>query len=323
MMLPLVTVIIPTYNYAIYINTAIDSILNQDYPKDRIEIIVIDDGSTDNTKVSLFDYIKQGYVKYYYQNNKGKASATYNGIQISTGKYLFNLDADDVFLPNKISTVVDIFENDVSIVHVGSPAMRIYGNETKLHEYEVFPGLITNRPIEGKWLLQYFLENNILFGGGSTYVGRGDVLRELKIPANVDMYIDEFLIYAILPYGKSYFIRESLSAWRHHDFNYSASQNTIEKRKTKSQRILASASGILEYLSVNNFDNEIIKIYKLKYEVLKTSTKESFNEKTIYDILEFIKFLVYSEISIVVLKKYYTFNRLVPMCIYNIVKRYL
>ena len=52
-MSPLISVIIPTYNYANYITEAINSVLQQDYPKDKMEIIVVDDGSTDNTKEVL------------------------------------------------------------------------------------------------------------------------------------------------------------------------------------------------------------------------------------------------------------------------------
>lgn len=317
---PKITVIIPTFNYAIFINYAIESILSQNYPKELVEIIIIDDGSTDNTKEVLLNYIDEGSVKYYYQVNKGKASATYNAIQKSTGKYIFNLDADDIYLPNKIKKIVDIFEKDTSIVHVGNPASRIYGNDTNLKVYEIFPELISNKPLDGNLLLHYFLENNMLFGGGSTYAGKGDVLRKIIIPSTVDMYIDEFLIYAILPYGKSYLTSESLSVWRDHGFNYSASQNTIEKRKNKSQRILASAFGMLNYLYANNFDSKILKIYELKCEVLKTSTKETFNEKSIHDIVIFINFLFSSRLSYKILKKYHVFNRLIPNGIYNVLK---
>src|ERR1700754_4647904 len=101
--LPLVTVIIPTYNYAVYIGDAVQSILQQNYPTELIEIIVVDDGSTDDTQQVLRPFIEGTNISYYYQQNKGKANATYNGIQKSKGKYIFNLDADDYFLSNKIS----------------------------------------------------------------------------------------------------------------------------------------------------------------------------------------------------------------------------
>ena len=101
-MTPLISVIIPTYNYANYIVEAITSVLNQNYPTDKIEIIVVDDGSTDNTEETLKPFVDEGRIVFYSQQNQGKASATYFGIQNCTGEYIFNLDADDYFLPNKI-----------------------------------------------------------------------------------------------------------------------------------------------------------------------------------------------------------------------------
>ncbi|MFM6266850.1 MAG: glycosyltransferase family 2 protein, partial [Dolichospermum sp.] len=70
----LVTVIIPTYNYAHYIQQAIDSILNSAFPQNHIEIIVIDDGSQDNTSEIVAKYASQ--IKYILQDNSGKAWAT-------------------------------------------------------------------------------------------------------------------------------------------------------------------------------------------------------------------------------------------------------
>jgi glycosyltransferase involved in cell wall biosynthesis len=69
-----VTVLIPTYNYAHYIQNAIDSILDSNFPQEEIEIITIDDGSTDNTRDVIGKYTDR--VRYIYQENKGKASAT-------------------------------------------------------------------------------------------------------------------------------------------------------------------------------------------------------------------------------------------------------
>jgi len=59
-MTPLISVIIPTYNYANYIVEAITSVLNQNYPTDKIEIIVVDDGSTDNTEETLKPFVDEG-----------------------------------------------------------------------------------------------------------------------------------------------------------------------------------------------------------------------------------------------------------------------
>lgn len=95
---PLVSVIIPAYNSELYIAEAIDSVLQQDYP--ALEIIVVDDGSVDNTQ-----NIVRGYgdkVRLLTQPNKGSAAARNLGILNGCGKYIAFLDADDVWWPHKI-----------------------------------------------------------------------------------------------------------------------------------------------------------------------------------------------------------------------------
>src|SRR5678815_4359285 len=121
-MSPLVSVIIPTYNYAHFIGQAISSVLNQTYPKDRLQIVVLDDGSTDSTTEVVKSYVDNDKIQYYKQQNQGKANATKDAGGYCTGKYVFNLDADDFFVPNKIKSFVEMFESDPEIVHIGSIA---------------------------------------------------------------------------------------------------------------------------------------------------------------------------------------------------------
>lgn len=96
---PLVSVIIPCFNHGRYLTQAIDSILLQEYP--NIEIIVVDDGSTDNTQEILKKF---NNVKNVFQENKGLSTARNTGIANSNGELLIFLDADDWLLHYAIST---------------------------------------------------------------------------------------------------------------------------------------------------------------------------------------------------------------------------
>lgn len=96
---PKISVIIPTYNHGKFICGAIDSVLFQGYPNK--EVIVVDDGSTDNTAILVEKYIKLG-VKYIYKNNGGLASSRNKGILNTTGSLISFLDADDVWLEDKL-----------------------------------------------------------------------------------------------------------------------------------------------------------------------------------------------------------------------------
>lgn len=95
---PLVSVVIPAYNSANYISEALDSAIAQDYP--ALEIIVVDDGSTDNTREIVSAYGDR--VRLIAQANQGSAAARNKGIQHAQGKYIAFLDADDVWWHNKI-----------------------------------------------------------------------------------------------------------------------------------------------------------------------------------------------------------------------------
>ena len=95
---PLVSVIIPTYNRANLICRAIESVINQTYK--NLEIIVVDDGSTDNTKARIQPYIEN--IRYYYQENRGASAAQNKGIELATGDWISILASDDIWLPEKI-----------------------------------------------------------------------------------------------------------------------------------------------------------------------------------------------------------------------------
>ncbi len=104
---PLVSVIIPTYNCARYIAKAVDSVLAQTYPS--VEIIVIDDGSTDDTLEVLSRYY--GRITTISQSNQGQAAARNAGLAAAKGKYLALLDADDTWLPQRLACLVPLLEN--------------------------------------------------------------------------------------------------------------------------------------------------------------------------------------------------------------------
>lgn len=96
--MPKVSVIIPTYNRGEFIGKAIDSVLKQTYT--NYEIIVVDDGSTDDTRKVVKSYGKK--VRYIYQENKGPSAARNRGINAAKGEYVAFLDSDDQFLPHKL-----------------------------------------------------------------------------------------------------------------------------------------------------------------------------------------------------------------------------
>jgi glycosyltransferase involved in cell wall biosynthesis len=103
----LVTIIIPTYNRATKISDAIQSALNQTYQ--HTQIIVIDDGSTDNTVEVLKKYPK---IEYYYKENGGQASARNLGLKNAKGSIIASLDSDDIWYPDFLTKCVEKLESE-------------------------------------------------------------------------------------------------------------------------------------------------------------------------------------------------------------------
>ena len=120
----LVSVIIPTYNNFSFIRRAINSVFNQTW-KD-FEIIVVDDGSTDRTRNIIQEF--ENNIVYLKQENKGPASARNRGLKIAKGKYVVFLDADDEFLPDKLSYQGNFLEENPSIDLVYSSGYRFREN---------------------------------------------------------------------------------------------------------------------------------------------------------------------------------------------------
>jgi len=112
---PLVSVVIPTYNRAASVVEAIDSTLAQTYP--AMEIIVVDDGSTDDTR----EVVPRRYpqVRYFHQENGGVATARNFGIREARGEFVAFLDSDDLWLPGKTEKQVACFKQypDVGLVY--------------------------------------------------------------------------------------------------------------------------------------------------------------------------------------------------------------
>ncbi len=317
-----VSVIIPTYNYGHYISRALDSILQQDYDQKFIEVIVVDDGSTDDTEDVVASYkVLFQKLEYIKTINNGKAAATYLGFQHCTGDVVFNLDADDYFFSNKIAKVVSIYKSFPFVSHVGHPA-AIASKGYLTGRQEELPKDILNKEISGNQLLSFFLINNIIWGGGSTYSVRkvADFL-----PQNTflcDMYIDEYLVYRALSFGNSYFLPDSLSCWNVHQQNYSIDRRLDSEKILRLER---SAKGLLELLISESFS--ISFFYKIKYLCIKAHNAQISNSyvewaKAVYNLCGALIVLLskYPRKFIKVSRSYNILNRLFPPLIYNNIK---
>lgn len=157
----LFSIVMACYNVEDYVGEAVDSVINQNFDFKNVEIILVDDGSVDNTAEICSEYVEKypNNIKYFYKENGGQASARNLGIKFALGKYVNFLDADDKLMENTLSNVFDFFEKNYSKIDLvavpmyfferqtGNHPLNYKFNETKVVNLEVqwnYPQLATN-----------------------------------------------------------------------------------------------------------------------------------------------------------------------------------
>ena len=152
---PLISVVIATYNMGQYIDQAVDSILKQTW--ERLEVVIVDDGSTDNTPAVMERYKGDTRVIYIQNQNQGQPKAKNCGIKNTKGEFIAFCDADDFWEPNKLEVQMPLFDNPkVGIVY--SEVSNIDENNnryTKSANEKRHTGKVTN---------QLLVENFVPFG---------------------------------------------------------------------------------------------------------------------------------------------------------------
>ncbi len=132
----LVSVIIPTFNRSTLLLRAVDSLLNQSYKS--MEIIIVDDGSTDNSRDVLDPLINSNRIKYIYQKNQGVSSARNIGVQNSFGTWVAFLDSDDEWLKDKLAKQMIFFKSNPNLKIVYTDEVWIKNgvriNQSKHHQ---------------------------------------------------------------------------------------------------------------------------------------------------------------------------------------------
>src|SRR6185312_8990606 len=133
---PIVSVIVPCYNYAHFLGEALDSVLAQTFP--HWECIIINDGSTDNTEEIALEYCKKdARIKYFYKENGGHSSARNFGIKASVGKYILPLDADDRISNIYLEKAIEILETETDVKLV-TGEVQLFGNTDSRLKMPVF-----------------------------------------------------------------------------------------------------------------------------------------------------------------------------------------
>jgi glycosyltransferase involved in cell wall biosynthesis len=140
-----ITVLIDTYNYGHFIDQALDSVLSQGLPPEKLEVIVVDDGSTDDTAERVSKYGSR--VKYLRKQNGGQASAFNLGFAHARGEVIALLDADDYFLPGKLRRLLETFAAHPEVGMVYHRFPRLFSDTIAPAEgFEPISGFLPDDP---------------------------------------------------------------------------------------------------------------------------------------------------------------------------------
>ena len=141
--MPSVSVIIPTYNYGRFIERAVNSVLSQSYQD--YEIIIIDDGSTDDTKNRVVvKYHDERIIYIRHDMNRGPSAARNTGIKSSKGEFIAFLDSDDEWEPDKLYHQINLFRNassDIGCVYCGARNI----NMMTMAKTDFYPPILPSR----------------------------------------------------------------------------------------------------------------------------------------------------------------------------------
>jgi glycosyltransferase involved in cell wall biosynthesis len=273
--LPLVSVIVATYNGDKYLLEQLDSIANQTYK--NIEIIICDDDSFDNTKKIIKDFAESHKRVFYYLNisNQGVNKNFEQGFLKATGEFVAISDQDDIWKPEKIEKQMLLFKTeDIILVHSGS--LAFIDNSLPLNK----TSLSGSKQMTGNDPKKLLLRNTI---AGHNIIFRKKLLHHiLPLPENV--YYDWWLCEVATCYGEIAATNQVLAYQRYHDQNL-----TLYNRTTKKQTIREyneRINAIKTFITIKNLKQSDKKFMENLLSKMETLENRNFSIKLFFFLLK-------------------------------------
>lgn len=261
--IPTISVVIDAYNQENFIEQAISSVLSQDFSADEMEIIAVDDGSTDRTGKIIQEFAPR--VRLIQKENGGQASAFSAGIAEARGEFVALLDGDDYWLPGKLTRILQEFRKspEAGMVYHGF----FWASNGQLRDAKI-PGSSGFISASLKSLLSYELRHPTC-----TLAFRRTILqRLLPVPEPLVIQADAHLFATVIFLAPIVYIEQPLAAYRVHEGNASlgwfaepSSEQTPNSRsdpqtKARLYRSIvttrAIGEGVCDWLRKNGFDPE-------------------------------------------------------------------
>jgi glycosyltransferase involved in cell wall biosynthesis len=267
---PRVSVVIDTYNYGQYIDAAIESVLGQDFPAEEREILVVDDGSTDDTRARVGKYASR--VKYIWKENGGQASAFNCGLGEARGELIFLLDADDYWRPGKLRTIADLFAQnpDAGMIYHRYEELDEASGQISVLAAPLISGFLPERKVD---LISYWIYPT------STLAFRREALGALlPVPEGLKIQADAYLAALVVFLGPVLGVAEPLAIYRVHGENlFHASGGAADdgrwmRRMATREVLLAEVTGWLTR-SGRDVTREPIRSYLAQWELAQEAER--------------------------------------------------
>ena len=217
--LPLVSVIIPTWNRQSFIRAALDSIFAQTYPEERLQIIIVDDGSTDATREILKGYRKR--IHCICQENKGIAGARNAGMSRAEGDIITFLDSDDIYNAGRLDRVADAFGKNPEAGMVFHPVELVDKDGRRL--YRNFNDAFGYDGASGGWIAEEIFSGRIFCGGSSFAFRRSVIDRIYPVPEDIRIGVDYYMTAIASCFASASYIPDILGKYRSHTGNMTMS----------------------------------------------------------------------------------------------------
>ncbi|XVJ50914.1 MAG: glycosyltransferase [Vampirovibrio sp.] len=262
-----IAIITASYNYAHLISETIDSILAQTH--DDWELIIVDDGSSDDSLNVIQAYVNQYPNIHLFQHeggvNKGLKETVRLGLEKATGEYVAFLESDDLWVDSHLEKKVAILKQTPDLVFMFND-VQLFGESASIEEMEGYfkqAYTILNAKAWPRYMVGYFSMLNIVPTFSCVLVKK-DVLKTCDFSPPVDAWLDKWLWGQIALSSPFYYLNEKLTLWRMHEKSYINSTTTDLQRQEKEKNFNTKLFQILKEKShLENTGILNIRLYKL------------------------------------------------------------
>ncbi len=221
-----ISVIVPIYNVEKYLERCLDSILTQEY--ENLELILINDGSTDNSEQIINRYLEKNvsFIKYIKKTNSGLSDTRNKGVEIATGDYIMFVDADDYLNPNLLKNLKPYIDKDIEMIKFKTQKVTEEGKELEIMEGPVFDVTTGEEAFSKMCFEDKLMETAWL------YLYKTELLKQNSFKFQEKLYHEDFGLIPLIILKAKTFVSTDICG-----YNYVQSSNSITRTQDYEKNV--------------------------------------------------------------------------------------